>query len=143
MNDVLREVINTMQVRGEPRRRWFASHAFDLVVWLGEGDDVVGFQLCYGKPTSEKALTWRAGGKGLIHMTVDDGESGNGRYKSTPILTPGGEWNAAPLLRDFLQIANLLPAEIKALVVDQLELAVATGNGITCNSAVTPGGASQ
>ncbi len=143
MNDVLREVINTMQIRGEPRRRWFASHGFDLIVWLGEFEDVIGFQFCYGKPTSEKALTWRAEGKGLAHMAVDDGEAGDGRYKSSPILTPGGEWNAVQLLQDFLRISDFLPSEVKTLVVEQLELAVATGNGITFNSTVTPSGARQ
>lgn len=143
MNEVLREVINTMQIRGEPRRRWFASYAFDLVVWLGEREDVVGFQLCYGKPSSEKALTWRAEGKGLAHMAVDDGEAGDGRYKPSPILMPGGDWNAAQLLRDFLQVADLLPDEIKTLVVAQLELAVDTGTAMTFNSTVRPSGARQ
>lgn len=141
MTDFLREVNSTLQISGEPRRRWFASHAFDLVVWFSESDEMVGFQLCYGKPTSEKALTWRAEVGRLAHMTVDDGEKGDGKYKSSPILTPGGEWNAAQLLRDFLRVADLLPSEIKALVAEKLELAVDTGNGITSNAAGTLNGA--
>ena len=138
MSDMLREIINTMQVRGEPRRRWFASESFDLMVWLSEIEEVIGFQLCYGKSKSEHAVTWRAEGDSLAHMVVDDGEAGGGgRYKSTPILTPCGEWDPEQLLREFLKVTDMLPEEIMDLVVRQLEGAVKAGKGITFNSTVT------
>lgn len=123
---MLREILNTKQIRGEPRRRWFASDSFDLIVWLGEIEELIGFQLCYGKSKSERAVTWQIEGDKLTHMMVDDGEAGGGgNYKSTPILTPGGEWNPEQLLRDFVKVADMLPPEVIALVVHQLERAKA------------------
>lgn len=127
MSDMLREIANTMQIRGEPRRRWFASESFDLILWLDDIGEVIGFQLCYGKSKSERALTWRAEGNSLTHMMVDDGEAGGGgRYKSTPILTPGGEWCPKELLREFLEVAGMLPSKVLDLVVGQLEAAAKT-----------------
>jgi hypothetical protein len=44
-----------------------------LIVWYDEVNLPVGFQLCYGKEKSERALTWNAPAK-YNHMAVDDGE---------------------------------------------------------------------
>ena len=89
---VLLEITQVRQVDGEPRRRWFTSSSMDLVVWLDDDDAVAGFQLCYGRPTDENALTWRRG-QGWSHARVDDGEDRPGKHKASPILLPGGSFD--------------------------------------------------
>ena len=61
------------QVRGDYDRTWLSDDYFDLIVWSSPDDTIHGFQLCYGKPIWERALTWRSG-NGFSHMQVDDGE---------------------------------------------------------------------
>ena len=85
---MLREVNEVQQVPGEPRRRWFASEALDLIVWEDADRRVTGFQLCYRVDDDEKALTWRAG-RGFTHNRVDDGEGRPARHKMSPVLGPG------------------------------------------------------
>lgn len=120
MTALLREVTHVRQVPGEPRRRWFSSDALDLVVWLGDDEAIVGFQLCYDKLRAERALTWWAHGHRLQHMAVDDGEPGGMRHKSSPVLVPDGVLDAPTLLAEFRAAAGELPPAIVAAVVAQL-----------------------
>ena len=66
-------------------RRWLADEYFDLYLCYDDEHTLVGWQLCYGKPLSEHALTWKPG-QALIHEAIDDGESRPGRLKSSPVL---------------------------------------------------------
>jgi hypothetical protein len=116
---VLSEIPQTRQIAGEPRRRWFQSIAFDLVVWYDDQDQPSGFQLCYGKPQHERALTWNAPAS-YDHTAVDDGEDRPFRYKSTPILVPDGTFDAASVSEAFLRESAALPPDIVALVVAKL-----------------------
>ncbi len=87
---MLKEYPRVRQVEGEPRRRWFGDDYFDLIVWLDDGDGVVGFQLCYDKGGDERALTWLPE-RGFTHRRVDDGERGGDlAHKSTPVLVVDG-----------------------------------------------------
>ena len=72
-------------VRQEPgsRRRWFESPDLDLVVWYAEDGGVVGFQLIYGTPQEQRALTWRLG-SAFLHQAVDAGDRLLG--KLSPVL---------------------------------------------------------
>ena len=45
-------------VRGDYDRRWLSDDFFDLVIWYRPDDTIYGFQLCYDKPSWERALTW-------------------------------------------------------------------------------------
>ena len=56
--DELVEIIHVRQVPGDPRRRWFSSDDMDLIVWYDDSDAPIGFQLCYDKLRSERALRW-------------------------------------------------------------------------------------
>ncbi len=47
---MLREIEETSQKRGEPKRRWFSGSEMDLFVWLNEDDEIVSYQLTYDKP---------------------------------------------------------------------------------------------
>lgn len=124
MTTPLREITHTLQVAGDPRRRWFSSDALDLVVWLGDGDEIAGFQLCYDKLHAERALTWWADGSPASHMAVDDGENTGIHHKSSPVLVPDGALDAPKVLADFRAAAGELPPAIVAVVVAQL------GNGV-------------
>jgi hypothetical protein len=117
--DGLRELRDTRQVAGEPRRRWFSSPDLDLIVWLNDEDQLVGFQLCYDKSRAERALTWRLG-RGYDHMGVDDGESGPGQYKSTPILVADGFFDRERVAGLFLESSEGVPQDIRDTVADLL-----------------------
>jgi hypothetical protein len=115
--DTLRELHDTRQVEGEPRRRWFSSPDLDLIVWLDEQDAMVGFQLCYDKSRGERALTWRTG-RGYDHMGVDDGEASPAQHKSTPILVADGHFDRERVEALFTESSEGVPEELRSAVVD-------------------------
>ena len=115
---MLREIPETRQIRGEPRRRWFNSAGMDLYVWYDDGGEPLGFQLCYGKPNAERALTWFRPGS-FSHMAVDH-SAGQSKHGGTPILVPDGSMDAASLLADFERERIELPAELASLVADKV-----------------------
>jgi len=98
---MLREMSSVRQIKDEPRRRWFQDEHFDLVIWNDESGEIVGFQLCYDKTRSERALTWKTA-SGFSHNAVDSGEDRPGRYKATPILVADGSFDAETVAAVFL-----------------------------------------
>jgi len=122
---MLREIEKTRQIAGEPTRRWFSDTSMDLIVWV-EQESAVGFQLTYDKPHAEKAVTWTLEPPYLHHTGVDDGEYQAGRFKSTPILVPEGNWDAWHVCGKFLGCSELLPDALRELVCRTL--VNATGN---------------
>ena len=127
----LREVHAVQQVPGEPRRRWFSSTEIDLIVWLDAAGAPAGFQLCYGKPHAERALTWR--GQGYVHAAVDTGEDEEGQaYKRSPILVADGVFEARSVAERFdAASADVVPDGIREFVAERLrehpEYGVANG----------------
>jgi hypothetical protein len=115
---MLREVPNSRQVPGEPRRRCFFSHRQDLWVWLGDDGAPVAFQLAYGKYRDEHAIRWKAG-KGFVHERVDDGESA-GVIKQAPILVEDGPFRASSVVDQFLAESSELPRDIADFVLVRL-----------------------
>ncbi len=91
-------------------------------MWLREEADseIAGFQLCYDKTRSEKALHWKAE-SGFLHMNVDDGESTAGKYKGTPLLVPDGTFDGSALRRYFSSAALALPDNIRRFVEEKLQ----------------------
>lgn len=83
---MLEEIREIRQIEGEPRRRWFTAPELDIYIWYDDKDNVIQFQVCYDKGPGEQALTWRQE-DGVVHHSVDDGESGIYRMKSTPVIT--------------------------------------------------------
>ena len=118
----LRELPYTRQVPGERRRRWFSSPELDLIVWLDDEDQPVGFQLCYDKPDAERALTWRDG-RGFDHMAVDDGEHSisPAAYKETPILVADGVFERDRVKKHFLQASAEVPQPLRQFVATKLD----------------------
>ena len=87
----LREITSVQQVLGSGLLRWFASSEMDLFLWLGDGDELLGFQFSYDKQHGERALAWNAR-TGFTHDRVDDGEGEPGaRYKGAPLMREGGK----------------------------------------------------
>lgn len=115
----LRELSDTRQVPGEPRRRWFSSPELDLIVWVDDADQPVGFQLCYDKQSGERALTWRAG-RGFDHAAVDNGEGMPTKYKGTPILVADGVFNSRRVSEIFCKASASVPAPIRRFVTETL-----------------------
>lgn len=119
----LREIEKTRQIPGEAARRWFTSESMDLIVWLDAQERAESFQLCYGKPLQEHALTWTGGQ--LLHQRVDDGNIESMGHKHTPLLVANGEADTAALLALFNAEAKKLPADIVQLVRTVLDSATA------------------
>ena len=116
----LRELADTRQIAGEPRRRWFNAPDLDLIVWLDERETPIGFQLCYDKQRFERALTWREG-RGYDHAAVDSGEAGYANYKRTPILVADGAFDSARISALFSEASIELPEPIREFVAQALQ----------------------
>ena len=86
---MLKEVKNVRQFAGESKRRWFSNDYFDLIVWLDDGDEILGFQLCYDVTGDERALTWEKT-RGFTHDCIDSGDDKPGIIKASPVLAPDG-----------------------------------------------------
>ena len=119
--DQLRELSETRQVAGEPRRRWFNSPQLDLIVWFDEADKPIGFQLCYDKLDNERALTWREG-QGYDHMGVDDGEDFTPAHqKETPILVADGAFDCRRVKKTFEAQSDEVPQDLRRFVLARLD----------------------
>lgn len=117
---MLREIPETRQIRGEPRRRWFNSSGMDLYVWYDPDGEPLGFQLCYGKPNAEKAFTWFRP-HSFSHMKVDHGwNAAPSSYSATPLLVPDGLVEPDALLAEFERERIELPKELAALVAGKV-----------------------
>lgn len=115
---MLTEIKNLRQIHNEPERRWFNSEDMDLFIWC-DNNDFIGFQICYDKTASEKALSWKPS-TGLVHQQVDDGESRAGRYKATPILIENGRFDLEKIRNDFEYKSKNIPIEVRDFVLDNL-----------------------
>jgi hypothetical protein len=115
----LAELADVQQDPRGPRRRWFRSSNEDLIVWYGD-DSIVGFQLCYDRKQTERALTWMKG-KGYVHERVDDGEAVGLAHKRAPILIADGVFDNNTILERFLAIADVVPRDIVDFVAAKLK----------------------
>jgi len=118
--DLLRELPDTRQIPGEPKRRWFNSPELDLIVWLGSDDRPSGFQLCYDKLRRERALTWHES-RGYDHAAIDSGEGMPTKYKGTPILVADGLFESDQVKENFLEASAEIPEDIRTFVAGVLE----------------------
>lgn len=100
---LLQEITNIRQIEGEPLRRWFSDSLLDLYLWYDEDDNLIQFQICYDKGPGEQALTWKKDSE-ILHHSVDDGESGIYRMKSTPVIVGDTDYDPdriAALIRQY------------------------------------------
>ncbi len=106
------------KVPGDYDRRWMSDDYFDLIVWYEPSGAVHGFQLCYGKPSWERALTWIKR-RGFSHTEVDSGEA-DPFANLSPILLPNGKFPATKVMREFMRRAGTLPVQLRALVTTKI-----------------------
>ncbi len=118
---MLKEVQHVMQIRGEPKRRWFSDDYFDLIVWVDETDNIIEFQLCYNKLYDQRALIWQKK-LGFRHDLVDDGEGRPGKYKATPILVPDGRFEREEIAEKFRKESRKIEDRISTFVYEKIML---------------------
>lgn len=116
---MLKEYQGVKQIEGEARRRWFNDAYFDLIVWLDEQEQIVGFQLCYDIARRHRALTWRKE-RGFTHHRVDDGEHRPGKFKATPILVADGLFDAECVAERFQQAARQLDLDLTEFIYKKI-----------------------
>ncbi len=102
----------------EGTRRWFSDDDFDLIIWSGLDGAVTGFQLCYDKQKSERALTWRQE-SGFSHARVDSGETNPAKNQS-PILVPDGLCPIDEITGLFLLKSKEIDPIIRSFVITKL-----------------------
>jgi hypothetical protein len=116
---MLTEYKKVRQIKGEPKRRWFSDEYFDLIVWFLTGNEIMGFQLCYGKPGDQRAITWKWPDT-YFHQRIDDGENRPGKPKATPILVPDGRFDYEVIAEKFQKESANIDPEISKFVFDTL-----------------------
>src|SRR5215471_6585899 len=105
-------------VPGDYDRRWLSDDFFDLIIWYRPDDTIYGFQLCYDKPSRERALTWMSD-RGFSHMEVDGGAQAD-PPNQTPILVPDSSFPADRVLHEFTRRGSVLPVQVRQLVTDTI-----------------------
>lgn len=113
---MLTEIRNARQVEGEGFRRWFTDDYFDLIVWYGDENALIGFQLCYDKLGKERALTWTSD-YGFQHNRIDSGEV-PGHSKMTPIIVADGAFSRDPIAERFRAASSGIEPGVAQFVYD-------------------------
>jgi hypothetical protein len=106
------------KIHGDYDRRWIFDDYFDLIVWYTDEDAIHGFQLCYGKPRWERALTWISN-RGFSHTEIDSGEDKATRNR-TPILLPDSSFPVVEVMVEFERRAADLPRDLRAFVIAKI-----------------------
>jgi len=118
----LSEFRNVRQVRAQGFRRWFVNNYFDLIVWYKDNkSSPVGFQLCYDRDGTQRAITWTVE-EGFSHTRIDSGDDVSGRgLKMTPILVADGKFDAQIIHDLFAQAAATVDRVVADFVCTKLK----------------------
>ncbi len=116
---MLQEIGIASEKKSSPIDRWFTDHDFDLFIWGDAGGRIAGFQLCYDKRGTERALTWRSP-RGFSHNRVDSGEQLPMR-NMTPVLLPDGEFAYERVRASLGPVIEYLEPSISGLVMQKLK----------------------
>jgi len=116
---MLREIKETGQKRGEPKKRWFSNSNMDLFVWFNDDDEIVSYQLTYNKPNDEKALTWSEE-HGFSHLGVDDGAR-PGKYPASPLLVADGVLKPSKIISMLKENSGELAPSIEKFIISGIE----------------------
>jgi hypothetical protein len=115
---VLEEMTGVKPDKDGTPRRWFADGDFDLFVW-SRGGKLDGFELCYDKKGSERAVSW-AEGKGWSRALIDQGEDNPSKNNSPIWLKDEGDFDARGLVVRFEQAAGKLDPAVYDFVRSKL-----------------------
>ena len=119
---MLREIQHVKQVRKEDKRRWFTDDYWDLFVWVRKDDSYSGFQLCYGKPDGEHALTWMEE-SGPMHTGVSEsshGRTGAGNMEAA-ILVADGVFDVADVAGRFWKESREIDSDVRRYVIVKMK----------------------
>ena len=112
--EMLTEVRNVRQIRGEGTRRWFTDPYFDLIVWFADGGSLLGFQLCYDKQGRERVFTWRKD-HGCQHECIDAGDA-PGQSRMSPVIVAEDSLPVDRVAELFLKESAHIDPEIACMV---------------------------
>ena len=115
---MLNEIKDVTQYESGKFRRWFQDDFFDLYTWETYGGDMLGFQLCYAKLGTERALRWSQE-SGYRHEGVDAPEQKPGRAMSA-IFIADGVFDPAAMAAKFDAASIDMPARIKDFVLEKI-----------------------
>ena len=115
---MLQENVRKTDEGQEPRRRWSSDEYFDPVVWQASGDGIVGFQLCYDKVRTERAVSWTRS-RGYGHFRVESGEDTPVK-NMTPVLVSAEAPAKDPLLARFSEASRTLDPIIRDFILQRL-----------------------
>ena len=115
---MLNEIKDVTQYESGKFRRWFQGDFFDLYTWETYGGDLLGFQLCYAKLGTERALRWSRE-SGYRHEGVDAPEQKPGRAMSA-IFIADGVFDPAAMAAKFDAASIDMPARIKDFVLEKI-----------------------
>lgn len=116
---MLQEIDNVRRNPGEPPRRWFLDDYFDLLIWIGETDEPIAFQLCYDRNGAPHVLSWDTVA-GARHYRVDDGENRPGKPKAAPLLLADGPFPRDRVYRKLREAAARIDPKLAAFVGDAI-----------------------
>jgi hypothetical protein len=111
---MLKEFVNARQHPNEPRRRVFSDDYFDLYVWYGEREAIVGMQLCYEYQDRGRALTYLNGA--YSHHGIDSGDASPLKNLS-PLLVADGTFQKDVIAEKFLGESAQLPQAVADYVL--------------------------
>jgi len=117
---LLQEITKIRQIEGEPRRCWFSDTVLDLYLWYDADGQLIQFQLCYDKGPGEQALTWKKDA-GILHHSVDDGEGGIYRMKSTPVIVEESHYDAGRIADLVRQRGGKLEHDLYEFILSHLD----------------------
>ena len=110
----------SQEAGGKNKRRWFSDRSIELLVWLNkDGDELIGFQLCYDLQSNPHAFTWQKENNLLLHEKIDEGDS-LPRKNLSPIMVSDG---VPPILRvkeEFERESSEVDENIRTLVLKVL-----------------------
>ena len=112
-SNMMEESSRVQQIPGEPHRRWFSDDFFDLIVWVRD-NEVIGFQLCYDKQGTERALSWSFDA-GFHHHRVDTGEW-KPPYKASPLLVADGPFDHPGVTDEFIKRSGHIDSAIAEFI---------------------------
>lgn len=119
---MLREIQHVKQERKKDKRRWFTNDYWDLFVWIRKDGSYSGFQLCYGKPDGEHALTWMEE-SGPMHTGVSEsshGRTGAGNMEAA-ILVADGVFDVADVAGRFWKESREIDSDVRRHVIVKMK----------------------
>jgi hypothetical protein len=109
---------SSITYKDDAKNQWFFDDEFDLIIWIDRDETISGFQLCYDKHGTERALTWKKA-SGYTHERVDSGEEDPTKNR-TPILVSDGICPIQEITELFLLRSTEIDPSIRTFVEARL-----------------------